>query len=113
MAEPGGVKVTPLARELIDKAKADAGPTQPRPRAASVRRRGTDTQRCAARARAPARAEVRDREISRMAARTAQGGGPVTPAPTIQAIETEYHGCQFRSRLEARWGVFFDRAGIP
>lgn len=26
----------------------------------------------------------------------------------IKAIETEYAGCRFRSRLEARWAVFFD-----
>lgn len=26
----------------------------------------------------------------------------------IRPIETEYHGCRFRSRLEARWAVFFD-----
>lgn len=31
---------------------------------------------------------------------------------TIKAIETEYAGCRFRSRLEARWAVFFDHAGI-
>lgn len=31
---------------------------------------------------------------------------------TIQAIETEYAGCRFRSRLEARWAVFFDALGI-
>lgn len=30
----------------------------------------------------------------------------------IQAIETEYNGYRFRSRLEARWAVFFDAAGI-
>lgn len=30
----------------------------------------------------------------------------------IQAIETSYAGCRFRSRLEARWAVFFDRLGI-
>lgn len=30
----------------------------------------------------------------------------------IQAIETEYNGYKFRSRLEARWAVFFDAAGI-
>lgn len=30
----------------------------------------------------------------------------------IKAIETEYAGCRFRSRLEARWAVFFDHAGI-
>lgn len=31
---------------------------------------------------------------------------------TIKAIETEYAGCRFRSRLEARWAVFFDHMGI-
>lgn len=30
----------------------------------------------------------------------------------IKAIETEYAGCRFRSRLEARWGVFFDTLGV-
>ena len=30
----------------------------------------------------------------------------------IQAIETQYQGCRFRSRLEARWAVFFDAMGI-
>lgn len=30
----------------------------------------------------------------------------------IQAIETAYAGCLFRSRLEARWAVFFDTLGI-
>jgi hypothetical protein len=32
---------------------------------------------------------------------------------TIQAIETRYAGCRFRSRLEARWAVFFDTLGVP
>lgn len=31
---------------------------------------------------------------------------------TIQAIETRYKGYRFRSRLEARWAVFFDTLGI-
>ena len=31
---------------------------------------------------------------------------------TIRAIETNYKGYRFRSRLEARWAVFFDRLGI-
>ena len=31
---------------------------------------------------------------------------------TIKAIETRYAGCRFRSRLEARWAVFFDTLGI-
>ena len=30
----------------------------------------------------------------------------------IKAIETSYKGHRFRSRLEARWAVFFDAAGI-
>jgi len=30
----------------------------------------------------------------------------------IKAIETEYNGYRFRSRLEARWAVFFDVLGI-
>lgn len=34
------------------------------------------------------------------------------PAPRIQAIETHYNGHRFRSRLEARWAVFFDHANI-
>jgi hypothetical protein len=34
-------------------------------------------------------------------------------APTIRAIETRYAGCRFRSRLEARWAVFFDQLDIP
>lgn len=32
---------------------------------------------------------------------------------SIQAIETEYNGYLFRSRLEARWAVFFETLGIP
>lgn len=31
----------------------------------------------------------------------------------LQAIETEYRGHKYRSRLEARWAVFFDNAKIP
>lgn len=31
---------------------------------------------------------------------------------TVKAIETRYAGCRFRSRLEARWAVFFDRFSI-
>lgn len=29
-----------------------------------------------------------------------------------KAIDTQYKGCRFRSRLEARWAVFFDALGI-
>jgi hypothetical protein len=30
----------------------------------------------------------------------------------MQSIETRYAGCRFRSRLEARWAVFFDCLGV-
>lgn len=30
----------------------------------------------------------------------------------IRAIPTRYAGCKFRSRLEARWAVFFDALGL-
>lgn len=33
-------------------------------------------------------------------------------AQKIKAIETKYNGYRFRSRLEARWAVFFDEMGI-
>jgi hypothetical protein len=32
---------------------------------------------------------------------------------TAKAIETFYKGYHFRSRLEARWAVFFDTLGLP
>lgn len=32
---------------------------------------------------------------------------------TTQAIQTRYGGCHFRSRLEARWAVFFDHLEVP
>ncbi len=31
----------------------------------------------------------------------------------IKPIETYYNGYRFRSRLEARWAVFFDALGVP
>jgi len=31
----------------------------------------------------------------------------------LKVIQTEYKGYRFRSRLEARWAVFFDRLGMP
>ena len=30
----------------------------------------------------------------------------------LKAIQTEYKGYRFRSRLEARWAVFFDACGV-
>jgi len=33
--------------------------------------------------------------------------------PELRPIETVYRGYRFRSRLEARWAVFFDALGIP
>lgn len=35
-----------------------------------------------------------------------------TSTPHVMAIETNYAGHRFRSRLEARWAVFFDALGI-
>ncbi len=35
----------------------------------------------------------------------------VASAEQTKAIETTYMGCRFRSRLEARWAVFFDALG--
>lgn len=57
-----------------------------------------------------------------------RGGGIIGPSPrvqlpaarsrgsrryTMQAIETNYKGYRFRSRLEARWAVFFDSLYVP
>lgn len=36
----------------------------------------------------------------------------LVPVQTIKAIETHYAGHRFRSRLEARWAVFFDHLEI-
>ena len=33
--------------------------------------------------------------------------------PELKPIETQYAGCRFRSRLEARWAVLFDHLGHP
>lgn len=37
---------------------------------------------------------------------------PATPSRSIQPIETSYGSHRFRSRLEARWAVFFDQLGL-
>ena len=39
-------------------------------------------------------------------------GGGNNMVAQIKSIETAYNGYRFRSRLEARWAVFFDTAGI-
>ena len=31
----------------------------------------------------------------------------------VAAIDTRYNGYRFRSRLEARWAIFFDQMGVP
>lgn len=36
----------------------------------------------------------------------------MSTAPTINAIPTTYNGVTFRSRLEARWAIFFDLLGV-
>lgn len=38
--------------------------------------------------------------------------GGMGMAGDLKAIETRYAGCRFRSRLEARWAVFFDHLGV-
>jgi hypothetical protein len=38
---------------------------------------------------------------------------PTAGRQTMKAIETRYNGYHFRSRLEARWAVFFDSLNIP
>ena len=35
------------------------------------------------------------------------------PRTKLKPIQTEYKGYRFRSRLEARWAVFFDKLRIP
>lgn len=39
------------------------------------------------------------------------GGNSMNTKAEIKPIETEYKGYRFRSRLEARWAVFFDAIG--
>jgi hypothetical protein len=34
------------------------------------------------------------------------------PSPGLRAIETKYQGVLFRSKLEAKWAVFFDALGL-
>jgi hypothetical protein len=43
--------------------------------------------------------------------RLGSGGHDVTA--TLRPIPTPYGGVKFRSRLEARWAIFFDRLHIP
>lgn len=40
-------------------------------------------------------------------------GQVLAGSPILKALPTEYRGLQFRSRLEARWAVFYDALGIP
>ena len=37
---------------------------------------------------------------------------PVLKKFEIQALPTKYDGCDFRSRIEARWAVFFNTLGL-
>lgn len=41
------------------------------------------------------------------------GVSPGDSRMSIRAITTEYNGYLFRSRLEARWAVFYDTLGVP
>ncbi len=49
-------------------------------------------------------------KLAELVKRYKQPKNQILDAPTsIQAIPTTYNGVKFRSRLEARWAVFFDR----
>lgn len=37
---------------------------------------------------------------------------PINQKAQLKAIETRYQGFKFRSRLEARWAVFFEKMGL-
>lgn len=41
-----------------------------------------------------------------------QTKGHAMPPPSLKAIQTRYGGRHFRSRLEARWALFFDLLAI-
>ena len=41
-----------------------------------------------------------------------KSGGEIMEEKTIAPIQTYYNGYHFRSRLEARWAVFFDEIGV-
>lgn len=43
---------------------------------------------------------------------TPDTAGAQLSVPRVKAIETQYKGYRFRSRLEARWAVFFDALGL-
>jgi hypothetical protein len=45
-------------------------------------------------------------------AMTCEHPSPRRNTMTIKPIETQYNGYKFRSRLEARWAVFFEKAGF-
>lgn len=53
-----------------------------------------------------------DEHTTRPVLRSVPRERPRKVAMTIKAIETRYAGCRFRSRLEARWAVFFDALDI-
>ena len=53
---------------------------------------------------------------ARLTTEEEQGGaassGPARKELQMKPIETVYKGFKFRSRLEARWAVFFDACGV-
>lgn len=58
---------------------------------------------------------VHNAEITAAAVRGSTSGcwaAGVTTPTAVTAIETTYRGYRFRSRLEARWAVFFDHLGL-
>lgn len=54
-----------------------------------------------------------NRGLTHQSDATGKGAGSmIATSRAIRAIPTTYAGCRFRSRLEARWAVFFDHLGI-
>lgn len=60
----------------------------------------------------PADEDHRSVEAAIPALSAPPGAGRLTraevPAPSMEPVQTRYAGCHFRSRLEAKWAVFFD-----
>jgi len=57
-------------------------------------------------------AKMADHSLPNLASQPGDGRGNEA-SNNLKAIETRYQGCLFRSRLEARWAVFFDALDIP
>lgn len=57
-------------------------------------------------------AKAKEEEERRSLMAIIEANRPPRPHKSLKAIETHYKGYRFRSRLEARWAVFFDDLGL-